>query len=191
MNLRILCLMAGVVLSAIGGVQAKSTDARRVLVVYFSHTGNTRAVAMMIHDRAGGDVFEIVPVRPYPAEYDSVVAQAKRELDAGFKPPLKGKVKDIRSYDVIFVGYPNWWSSLPPPVATFLSAYDLSGKTVVPFCTHGSGGLGHTVADLTKLCPKSTVLEALSVRGTDAKKSQDAVSAWLKRLNLLKQGGHR
>ena len=98
------------------------------LTAYFSHSGNTREIARQIHENIGGDLFEIVPVDPYPADYDAVVEQARKELDKKSRPELKTKVGNMDSYDVVFVGYPNWWGTMPMPVVTFLSEYDLSGK---------------------------------------------------------------
>lgn len=160
---------------------------KKILVAYFSHSGNTREIANQIHERVGGDVFEIVTVDPYPADYDAVVAQAKKELKSEYKPSLKSKFKDIGSYDVIFVGYPNWCSTIPRPVVTFLSEQDLSGKTIIPFCTHEGSGLGRSATDISRLCPRSTIPDGLAVRGSDVKKSQNKVSAWLQGLDFLKQ----
>ncbi len=156
----------------------------RILVAYFSHSGNTRELAEQIHERTGGDVFEIAPVNRYPADYDAVVAQAGRELKAGFKPALKTKVENVGAYDVIFLGYPNWWGTVPRPIVTFLSEHDLSGKTIAPFCTHEGSGLGRSAAELAKLCPRSTVVDGLAIRGSDVKNAQNRVSAWL---NLLRR----
>jgi flavodoxin len=150
-----------------------------ILVVYFSRSGNTRGLADQIHERVGGDVFEIVPVDPYPTDYDAVVAQAKRELNSGYKPPLKAKIENVGSYDVIFIGYPNWCGTVPRPIVAFLSDHNLSGITIVPFCTHEGGGVGRSAADISKLCPQSTVAEGLAVRGSDVKNAQNKISAWL------------
>lgn len=159
---------------------------KKILVVYFSHSGNTRQIANQIHERVGGDAFEIVTVDPYPADYDAVVAQAKKELKSEYNPSLKSKIKNVGSYDVVFIGYPNWCNTIPRPVVTFLSEQDLSGKTIVPFCTHEGSGLGRSVTDISKLCPHSTVLGGLAIRGSDVKKAQDKVSVWLQGLKLLK-----
>jgi flavodoxin len=157
---------------------------KKILVVYFSHTGNTREIANQIHKQVGGDIFEIQSVDPYPADYDTCVQQAKEELASGYKPALKTQVKNIASYDVIFIGYPNWWGTFPAPVRTFLSENDLSGKTIVPFCTHGGSGLGRSVTDLSELCPRSTLLEGIAIYGTQVKTAQAEVSAWLKRIKV-------
>lgn len=163
-----------------------NSSAKKILVVYFSHSGNTRVMAEQIKKATGGDIFEIQPVKDYPKDYQSVVDQAKKEITSNYKPELKTKVKNIESYDVIFVGSPNWWSTIAPPVATFLSSYNLSGKTIVPFMTHGGGGMGHSVADIKKLCPKSTILEGLPVSGSSVKKSEDKVVKWLRDIEIVK-----
>ena len=111
----------------------------RTLVVYYSQTGNTRAVAERIRDLSGGDLVELVPVDPYPDDYSATTQQAKRELQSGYKPPLQTKVENVGAYDIICVGSPNWWSTVAGPVKTFLSDYDLSGKTLAPFITHDTG----------------------------------------------------
>ena len=154
-------------------------DSKKILVAYFSHSGNTREIAKQIQKATGCDIFEIQPVAAYPDDYQTVVDQAKREIAAGYKPALKTKVDDIGKYDVIFVGSPNWWSTIAPPVATFLTSYDLSGKTVVPFITHGGGGMANCAKDVKKLCPKSKVLDGRSFNGGAVKGAQDEVSKWI------------
>jgi flavodoxin len=156
----------------------------KVLVAYFSHSGNTREIAEQVHGSIGGDLFEIRSIDPYPRDYDAVVRQAKRELGSGHKPALKTLVDDIASYDTVFVGYPNWWGTFPAPVKTFLSEYDLSGKTVAPFCTHEGSGLGRSAADIAKLCPASTVLEGLAVRGGEVARAQGRVADWLEKIQI-------
>ncbi|MDF2855257.1 MAG: hypothetical protein K0Q87_1108 [Neobacillus sp.] len=165
--------------------QAQSlSPAKKVLVAYYSRSGNTREIARQIQKNVGGDIFEIQTVDPYPRDYDAVTKQAKQEIESGYKPALKTKIDNIKSYDVIFVGSPNWWSTIAPPVATFLSEYDLSGKTIVPFITHAGSGKGQSVTDIAKLCPQSTVLDGFAVWGRDVKSSQNEVSKWLRELNL-------
>ena len=93
---------------------------KKVLVPYFSHSGNTREIANQIHKSVGGDTFEIQAVKLYPDDYDACVKQAKQELDSGYKPALKRKIENIESYDVVFIGYPIWWGTIPAPVRTFL-----------------------------------------------------------------------
>jgi len=156
----------------------------KTLTVFYSHSGNTRECANLVHKRVGGDIVEILPVAPYPEDYEAVVKQAKQELNAGHKPALRTRVKNIESYDVIFVGSPNWWNTVAPPVMTFLSEHDLSGKAAVPFITHGGSGLGRSVMDIARLCPHSTVLEGFAVWGSEVKTAQTRVSEWLRKLDM-------
>lgn len=162
------------------------SGSKKILVAYFSHSGNTREIANQIHKIVGGDIFEIQVVKPYPKDYETVVEQAKKELASGYKPALKTKVENIKAYDIVFIGYPNWWSTIPAPVKTFLTEYDLSGKTVVPFCTHGGGGLGQSIADISKLCPKSDLLDGIAVSGAGVKIAQNKVLEWLKKIRIIK-----
>jgi flavodoxin len=155
---------------------------KKILVAFFSRTGNTRQVADHIHNIVGGDVFEIQSAEPYPDAYNAVVARAKSELDSGYKAVLKTKVQNIESYDVVFVGYPAWWGTFPAPVRTFLLSCDLSGKTVVPFCTHEGSDLGNSVGLIAELCPKSKVLDALAIRGSTVTTARDRVSHWLREI---------
>jgi len=155
-----------------------------ILVAYFSHSGNTREIANQIHKSVGGDIFEIQAVEPYPHNYDAVVEQAKKELDSGYKPALKTKVKNIKSYDLVFIGYPVWWGTFPAPVKTFLSEYDFSGKTIAPFCTHEGSGMGRSAADISKLCPKSALLNGVGIRGSVVKTAQNKVAAWLREIKV-------
>ena len=157
---------------------------KKVLVTYFSRSGNTREMAEQIQKVMSGDIFEIQTVTPYPAENDSVIKQAKQELEAGFKPPIKAKVTNIKEYDVVFVGSPNWWNTIAPPVMTFLSEHDLSGKTIVPFITHAGSGLGRSATDIAKLAPKATMRDGLALWGKDVKSSQEQVAKWLQDLKL-------
>ena len=154
---------------------------KKILVAYFSHSGNTREIANQIHKNVGGDIFEIQAVKPYPNDYDAVVQQAKQELKSGHIPALKTKIDNIKSYDLVFIGYPNWCSTVPAPVSSFLSEYDFSGKTIVPFCTHEGSGLGRSAADISKLCPQSTLLDGVAIRGGDVKTAQNKVSEWLRK----------
>lgn len=137
MRLSVLIAAVAVLFPAMD-MQAQTASGKKVLVAYFSHSGNTREMARQIAEATNGDLFEIVPQSAYPAQYDAVTAQAKREIGRGYRPALKGRLPDIGAYDVVFVGSPCWWGTVAPPVATFLAAYDWSGKTVAPFMTHGA-----------------------------------------------------
>ena len=159
---------------------------KKILVAYFSHSGNTREIANQIHKSMSGDIVEIQSVKAYPTDYDAVVKQARQELDSSYNPALKTKLENIKSYNLIFIGYPIWWRTFPAPVKTFLSEYDLSGKIIVPFCTHAGSGQVRSITDVSKLCPKSTILEGIAVWGRDAKTAQNEVSDWLHKIKMTK-----
>jgi len=146
--------------------------------------GNTEVVAKMMQEMTEGDIFRIETVNPYPEDYTKTTEVAKKELRENARPPLSSHIENMDSYNVIFLGYPNWWGTIPRPIATFLSEYDFSRKTIVPFCTHEGSGLGRSIEDVTKLCPKSTILKGLAVHGTDVKNAQNDVSKWLRELEI-------
>lgn len=167
-------------------LEAQTPAGRKMLVVYFSHSGNTRTVAEQIAEATGADLFEVVPERPYPDEYRAVTDQAKREIEAGARPALRSMPEDIGRYDVVFVGSPCWWATIAPPLATLLSRSDLKGKTVAPFMTHEGSRMGRSVQDIRNLCPGATVVEGLPVRGGSAAKAGPEVREWLRRIGILR-----
>jgi flavodoxin len=146
--------------------------------------GNTEVVANMIQKKTGGDMFHIESVTAYPKDYTEATEAAKNELRAKARPKLTGQVENMGAYDVIFVGYPNWWGTMPMPVFTFLESHDFSGKTIVPFCTHEGSGMGHSEKDIAKACPKATVFEGLAIHGASASFAESEVSNWIDRLTL-------
>ncbi|MDR1740349.1 MAG: flavodoxin [Synergistaceae bacterium] len=145
------------------------------LVAYFSWSGSVKALAERIHEEVGGDIFEIAPVEPYPTDYNACIDVAKKEQEAHARPALSACVEDIGRYGVVFLGYPNWWSSIPMPVASFLEGYDFTGKTIAPFCSHGGGGVGRSLSAIAKLAPHAVLTKALVVHDGGAAD----VSAWL------------
>jgi flavodoxin len=169
----------------------------RILVAYFSRqgknitgggaivdlpVGNTEIVAQMIQNGTGGDSFPIEAVKAYPEDYRETTEVAKEEQRTNARPELTAHVENMDAYDVIFLGYPIWWSTMPMPVCTFLEEYDFAGKTIAPFCTHEGSGLGRSVGDIKTLCPQATILEGFAVRGGSAKNAQNEVSEWLQTL---------
>jgi len=175
----------------------KAND-KKCLIAYFSRkgqnyvsgkivdlkVGNTEVVANMIQKITGGDMFHIESVTAYPKDYTETTEVAKKELRAKARPKLTEQVKDIEEYDVIFLGYPNWWGTMPMPVYTFLESYDFSGRTIVPFCTHEGSGMGHSEKDIAKACPKATILEGIAIHGTSAASAESDVSSWVERLSI-------
>lgn len=158
----------------------------KILIAFFSHSGNTKAAAKNIQENIGGELFEIKTAEPYPIDYNAVVDKAKKEQNADYRPKLTAKIENMNAYDVIFIGYPNWWATMPMGVFTFLEEYDFSGKTMIPFCTHEGSGLGRSERDIKKLCPNSTVLEGLAIRGSSVHKAQNSVSSWLHKVGMEK-----
>jgi len=191
LGITVIALLTSVMLinARVNFAQEKASPAageKKILVAFFSHSGNTREIANQINEKTGGDTFEIRTVQVYPKDYDAVVEQAKQEQKSGFKPELKDKIKNLDAYSVVFIGYPNWWGTFPMAVVTFLSENDFSGKTIIPFCTHEGSGLGRSVEDLKKLCPKSTFLEGLAIRGSGVKEARKEVAEWLGKIGMLK-----
>ena len=157
---------------------------KNILVAYFSWSGNTAMVAKQIHNHVGGDIFEICAEESYSSVYRDVVNRARQELRANERPELKVDLKTIAPYDTIFIGYPNWCNTFPAPVLTFLSNHDFSGKTIIPFCTHGGGGIGNSISDFSKNCPSGNILNGLSINGSLVSRNNIEVKDWLDNLTL-------
>ena len=143
--------------------------------------GNTERVADFIQKAVGGDLFEIETVREYSKDYMVCIEEAKEELREHARPELKRYLDSIDQYDTIFVGYPNWWGTLPMCVYTFLEHYDLTGKKIVPFCTNEGSGMGGSERELKKICRDAMVASGLSIHGAEASKSEAKVSAWARK----------
>lgn len=156
------------------------------LVVYFSWSGNTENVANSIKDQTGSDIFEIVPQTSYSDDYDTVVDLAREEQRTDARPEISGSIDNIAQYDVIYVGYPNWWGDMPMILYTFFDSYDLSGKTIAPFCTSGGSGLSGTVSEIKELEPSATVTDGLHIGSSSASNPDHAVSEWLSEIGLTK-----
>lgn len=143
--------------------------------------GNTEILAEAIAADLGADLFKIDTVEPYPADYFATTDQAKRELRENARPAIKGPLPGMEGVDAIVLGYPNWWGTVPMAVKTFLDALDLTGVTIAPLCTNEGSGLGGSVRDLRRSYPAATVVEGLSIRGTDAVRSTGSAVAWAKK----------
>ncbi|MBQ7058590.1 MAG: NAD(P)H-dependent oxidoreductase [Firmicutes bacterium] len=151
----------------------------KVLVIYFSHTGTTREVAAYLHELVGGDLFEIVPLKPYPEGYSAALDPAKKEQRENARPAIKDPIESIDQYEVIYLGYPIWWGTVPMIIHTFLESYDFTGKTVVPFATSGGTGIGQSVEDIRSEIPDTEVPDGLLVR------NNEAIAPWLQELGLI------
>lgn len=150
----------------------------KVLVAYFSRSGNTRVIAGLIHRARHTDLFEILPATLYPEDCLETVEQARKERDSGYKPALHSRVENMAGYDTVFLGFPIWGET-PPVIRSFLSAHDLSGETLIPFVTHGGYGLGNTRSFLTSHAPKARLLEGLVMEADPERRTMESVTSWL------------
>lgn len=160
----------------------KLTGGQKILIAYYSLSGNTREVAEAIQKATGGDLFEIETIKSYPEDYNATTKQAKQEIADGYRPALKGKIADMAQYDVIFIGSPNWWGTITPAVSSFLADNNLEGKTVIPFITHGGGGEQNTISDLTAQCDGCQLKEGWVGYGSRT----FGIAGWLKDGGFIK-----
>ncbi|MDE5690921.1 MAG: NAD(P)H-dependent oxidoreductase [Alistipes sp.] len=168
-----------------GGNSAPAPADRRALVVYFSCTNTTRDLAVRIAEAAGAALWRIEPEVPYSAadlNYNNDSSRANREQnDPSARPAIKGKCEHLADCDVIFLGYPIWWGLAPKAVHTFLESHDLAGKTVVPFCTSGSSGIGSSGSDLQRSAPRALWKQGRRFGGRE---SAAALRSWVESLEL-------
>lgn len=156
----------------------------KILIAYFSHSGNTRTVAGQIQSLVGGDLFEIITAVPYPAEYNPTTVQAKAELENKHRPALTARVDNMNEYEVVFLGYPNWWGTMPMALFSFLEQYDFSGKTIIPFCTHEGSRFGRSVDDLTQVVPGAKLLKGFEIRGSRVDSARPEIIKWTQSLGF-------
>ena len=154
------------------------------LVVYFSQTGNTETIAGMIAEHTGGELFHVETVTVYPDEYNDLIEVAKEEQDNDARPELASAVEDMDRYQTVFIGFPNWWGTMPMAMFTFLDSYDFVGKTVIPFCTHEGSALGRSESDIAALIPEAELQKGLAVRGSNVDSAEDDVVSWLEELGF-------
>lgn len=146
--------------------------------------GNTEYIARLIQEKTGGTLYQIQTKENYSTDFDEVIDQNHAEMNASSLPELKDRDLDISQYDIVFIGYPVWSSTIPRAIHAFLHQYDLSGKTVIPFCTHNGYGSGDSYSTIAGLCPNATNLNGLAVAATEVKEAGDSVERWLDGLNL-------
>ena len=161
------------------GTEHIGENGEKVLIAFFSWGGNTKGIAEEIQSQTDADLFEIELVHPYSNDYNTVLDEAQRDQNAQARPEIKNHVEDMEQYDTIILGYPNWWASIPMPIASFLEEYDFSGKTIIPFCSHGGGRFGQSLTALSKLAPDANMGEALSIHYSGGSSLSSDVSEWL------------
>ena len=160
--------------------EAQKEETPKMLVLYYSQTSNTKAVATEIATKLGADLEEIIPVELYDGDFQATIERGKKELDEGVFPEIQPLKANVADYDVIFLGYPIWFGTYAPPVFTFLNQVDLSGKKVVPFCTFGSGGLESSLKDLAEAEPKAEILSGYGVRAARLEAMPKEIDQFLK-----------
>lgn len=195
-------------LASIAGLQAQNTTGKtsmektdskqKSLVAFFSRAdenyavgyiekGNTHIVAEMIAAETGADLFHIKTVTPYPAAYNECIEVAKREKQSNARPAIQGDIR-VEDYDVIYLGYPNWWGEMPMAVYTFIEKHNWEGKTIVPFCTHEGSGLSGTERRIQSACTGGKVLKGLAIRGATAQHEPEtvrkSVHSWVSKISL-------
>jgi flavodoxin len=136
------------------------------LVAYYSLFQNTKNVALEIAKQTGGTLRELIPENNYSFDYNTASKEVRNQISRGFCPKLISGNESVNEYQTIFIGTPNWFKTLAPPVMAFLKQHDFMGKTVIPFCTHGGGGFGQIENDIAKECPKSIILPGIAVNGS-------------------------
>lgn len=175
-----------------------TSSSGETLIVYLSRTQNTKVVAELIQNKVGGELVALEKENPYPEDYQKIVDQVDRENEEGYLPPLKTKIEDLESYDTIFIGFPTWDMQMPPPMKSFLTENDMSGKIIIPFNTNAGFGVGQGFEQLRELCPESDILEGFSVEGGYEKRGvflaiegereeevSDQLDIWLQNINVL------
>lgn len=173
----------------------------KALVVYFSvpdnrdnsyveidgeRLGNTQYMAYVIQENTGANIFRILPKNPYPTDHDALLEAAQEEIRTNARPEIDGVIEDFDSYDVVFVGYPNWNADMPYILYTFFETYDFSGKTIVPFNTHGGSGFSGTRETIAKLEPGATMLEGKSISRNSIEGAEQEIIDWLDSIGMLK-----
>jgi flavodoxin len=187
-NTKLLLVLAAVTMTAVSCGTKKETpkeEAPKMLVLYYSQTGNTKAVAEEIANKLGADIEEITMVDPYDPDFQATIDRCMKEREQEILPTINPVKADLSKYDVIFLGYPVWFGTYAPPVITFLNGADLSGKKIVPFCTFGSGGLESSVKDLVAAEPHAEVLPGYGVRAARLEAMPKEVDNFLKSNGFL------
>ncbi len=150
--------------------------------------GNTQYVAMLIQEMSGADIFRIEPVNPYPMSHSELLDIAEHEHDSGTRPAIQNTIADFAGYDIIFIGYPNWYADMPMIMYTFLEEYDFNGKTIIPFCTHGGSGFSRTIQAIANAARGANVLKnGFAISRSHMDEARFGIAEWLKELGLFRE----
>lgn len=172
-----LILMVFSILGATAEGTVPTAEPEHVLIAYYSRTGNTEEIALKVQELVGGDLAKIETAEPYPEDYTATTEVAEAKLEANARPAITTVIENIEQYDTIYLGYPIWYHFAPMAVNTFIEAYDLTGKTIVPFCTSGSTPIDESLASFREMYPDYTFLDGLTAN------SPDDVEPWLTKLS--------
>lgn len=148
--------------------------------------GNTQYVATIISEATGGDLFEIKTEGRYPSSHKALIEAAKQEIDSNARPKLTTHIENIEDYDVVFVGFPNWWYDMPMPLYSFFDEYDLSGKTVIPFCTHGGSRFSDAMETICQLEKDATIVDGHAIARDQVADSKEEILEWLTEIGMKK-----
>lgn len=141
--------------------------------------GNTEIAAKMIQDLTGADIFKMEPVQPYSKDYNECIEEARNDQKRDARPELEAYPESIDKYDTIYLGYPNYWGTMPMPVFTFLEHFDFTGKTIYPFCTHEGSGMGRSKQDIIRICPGAKVRNGLAIHGSNVSKAEPQIRKFI------------
>lgn len=184
------------------GASDSTNEAANALVVYFSvpddrdnsyvevggeRLGNTQYMAQVIQENTGADIFRIQPATPYPTNHEELLEAAQDEIRTNARPEINGTIESFDSYDVVFVGYPNWNADMPYIMYSFFENYDFSGKTIVPFMTHGGSGFSGTQGTIAELEPNATMLEGKAISRSSIEDAEQEIIDWIDDIGLLKR----
>lgn len=183
--MKITKMMAIAMTAILAASCGQKKNAPKMLVLYYSQTENTKAVATEIATALGADLEEVVPVEPYDGTYEETIQRCLREREGGILPSIQPVKANVADYDIVFLGYPVWFGTCAPPMLTYLDQADLAGKKVVPFCTFGSGGLQSSTADIVKKQPQAEVLPGYGVRAARIADMPAEVDQFLKASGFL------
>ena len=149
------------------------------LIIYYSWSGNTEVIADYIAEFTGGDIFKIKPDNEYSSNYQTCLKEAKDDLNSNARPKLQEYLNSISDYDTIYIGYPNWWGTLPMPILSLVEKLDFTGKTVKPFVTSGGSGMGSSKRYLENSCKGANVKDGLSIRSSGISNAKSSVENWI------------
>lgn len=147
--------------------------------------GSVQYVATVIGEATGGDMVRIQTAQPYPGNYDALAAQANQERQNNIYPELATNIENFENYDVIFVGYPIWWYQMPMAMYSFFDNYDFSGKTIIPFSTHGGSGWSGSLGDIAELEPNATMVTGYSISRNNTATSRNGTLDWLRSISII------